>query len=91
MSHFFSLPYGKLPSRGLFNRAMSEKTSPNRLLRFKNDPRLGNVELTSSQFFNELLKAKVEGSVESMAWVQRHLFFISILWEQADVSETSAA
>jgi len=90
MANVFYIPHGKVPSRGLFNRAMLEAKSPNHPLRFRNDSRVGTTELSASQFYNELVKAKNEGTAESLEWVRRHLFFISIFWEQANVSETSA-
>lgn len=73
---------GILPSRGQLNRALLEAMPPNRLIRFRDDPRLGNAEVSGEDFLQELRHAHREGTTDAMEWVRRHLLFISIQWEK---------
>ncbi len=75
-----SLPYGKLPTREQFNRALLEFSPPHRPLRLRKDSRLGSLDLTHEDFWCELQKAHQENTDISLRWCCEHLSSLNIEW-----------
>lgn len=75
-----SLCHGTLPTKEQFNRAVLESFRPNRPFRFRKDVRLGTVDLTAEELWEELRKAKQEGTIEALRWCCNRLLEISIEW-----------
>jgi len=74
------IQYGTLPRRGQFNRALLEAMPPNRPIRFRGDSRMGDADVSATDFFLELRNAHREGTADAMEWIRQHLLFISIHW-----------
>lgn len=77
----FVIKHGTVPSKERFNRVLGEILRPNYPIRFRNDPRVGNTDLWADQFYRELVRAKIEGTAESLEWLRRHLYFLDIHWD----------
>lgn len=73
--------HGTVPKRGQFNRVLLEARRPNYPIRFRNDPRVGNADLNGDALYRELIRARVEGTEESLEWLRRHLYFLNIHWD----------
>jgi hypothetical protein len=78
MTHF--LPQGRLPTSSQFWRAFLEKHSPNHPLRFRNDSRLKNCDLSREEYWNEIRSARRESSEASLEWCAEQLRSMNIEW-----------
>lgn len=76
-----SMTYGKLPSEKDFDAAF-DKEIPDKF-HFKNDPRVGSCELSSSELFVEVQKAHAEwdrGDDHAGDWCARVLECLEFEW-----------
>gem|GEM_PF-6333363 len=71
----------KLPTFQQFLRAYLELYQPHHPIRFRNDSRLGDFDLTVDCFWEEIKRAHKEGSEDSLEWCRKKLFDLNIIWE----------
>lgn len=74
------LPTGKLPTKDQFNRLMLEQFPPNAPIRLRKDTRLGNVDLTLSEFRRAIITAYLEQTDNSLEWCKYQLSKLNVEW-----------
>lgn len=74
------LPYGQLPTTEQFLRAYLETYNPNKPIKLRKDVRLGNIDLSGKEYWQEIKRAHRENSDASLAWCRNKLLAMSIEW-----------